>query len=327
MDVILAGDVGGTKTHLALYRDQGSGQLEQIRDSVYVTKDFPSLEEVATGFLNGERPTKACFGVPGPVVDGVAHATNVPWSMDERVIGRVLGAQIRLINDLEATAYGVLHLGKSELAVLQVGQPPPGGGNIAVIAAGTGLGEAGIILTSHGYRTIASEGGHCDFAPRNRDQEQLLTFLTHEFGHVSFERVLSGPGLHNIYRFLLSCASGPEPQWLTERMRIEDPSEVISESAIAGRDPRCVRALEIFIEIYGAEASNLALKLLSVGGVYLGGGIAPKILPFLQRPGFMNSFLDKGRLKSTLERMPVRVSLNSSAALIGAAYTAREIEG
>ncbi len=323
---ILAGDVGGTKTHLGLYRADGP-ELMLLRERIYATRDFASLEDAVADFLGGgDSAAAACVGVPGPVVDGVSHATNVPWNMEERKLARALnGTGVRLMNDLEATAYGLLHLEETELAVLQPGEVRRAGANIAVIAAGTGLGEAGMVATAGGYHAVATEGGHCDFAPRGREQQQLLEFLAREFGHVSFERVLSGPGLHNIYRFLLAhsqVSEAKEPQWLVERMSSEDPAAVISAVALEGRDPRCVHALEMFAAIYGAEAANLALKFLAMGGVYLGGGIAPKILPFLQHGGFVRAFLDKGRLRSTLERIAIRVSLNPAAALIGAAHVA-----
>jgi glucokinase len=245
----------------------------------------------------------------------------VAWSMAQDSIQRAIGGvPTHLMNDLEVTAYGLPYLKESEVAVLHRGEDRHGPANIAVIAAGTGLGEAALIAAPGGYVAVPTEGGHCDFAPRGAEQCDLLDFLTREFDHVSFERVLSGPGLHNIYRFVVSRSPGPDPAWLAARMRTEDPSAVIGESAVAGRDARCVHALELFAAIYGAEAANLALKYLAIGGVYLCGGIAPKILPFLLRGGLVAAFLDKGRLRSTLERFGVRVSLNPSAALIGAAW-------
>jgi glucokinase len=323
-DLILAGDIGGTKTHLGLFRTAGP-ELATIRDRVYHTSAFQSLEQACVAFLTaGDSDVRigaACFGVPGPVIDGVSHATNVAWSMVEDSIQRAVGGvPTRLLNDLEVTAYGLPHLKESEVAVLHRGDDRHRRANIAVIAAGTGLGEAALIATPSGYFAVASEGGHCDFAPRGTEQGELLDFLAREFEHVSFERVLSGPGLHNIYRFVVSQRPGPEPAWLAARMRIEDPAAVIGESAIAGSDARCIHTLELFTAIYGAEAANLALKYLAIGGVYLCGGIAPKILPFLQRGGLVAAFLDKGRLRSTLERFGIRVSLNPSAALIGAAW-------
>ncbi len=322
-EMILAGDIGGTKTHLGLFHAV-ERDLRPLRDYVYHTSAFASLEQACAAFLTADdRIGAACFGVPGPVIDGVSHATNVPWSMAEAAVRAAIGgAPTRLMNDLEVTAYGVPHLKDSEVMVLHRGENRSARANIAVIAAGTGLGEAALIAAPTGYFAVASEGGHADFAPRGPDQLALLEFLTEEFGHVSFERVLSGPGLHNIYRFVVSRSPGSEPAWLTQRMATEDPSAVIGETAIAGTDTRCVHALELFAAIYGAEAANLALKYLAIGGVYLCGGIAPKILPFLQRGGLVEAFLDKGRLRSTLQRIGVRVSLNPSAAIIGAAWAA-----
>jgi glucokinase len=224
------------------------------------------------------------------------------------------------MNDLEATAYGVPHLTQSEILTLHRGEARSGASTLAVIAAGTGLGEAALVATPGGYHAVATEGGHCGFAPGNDDDQRgLLAFLAREFGHVSFERVLSGPGLHNIYRYLLTSMTEEEPRWVAQMIREGDPAAAISELALADRDRRCVRALELFVTNYGIEASNLALKYLSLGGVYLCGGIAPKIQPFLQRQAFLDGFLAKGRLRATLERIPVKVSLNPSTALLGAA--------
>jgi glucokinase len=257
------------------------------------------------------------------VVGGEAHPTNVAWDVRELSISKALhGASTRVLNDLVATAYGMLHLEPSEIVELHKGEGRHQPANIAVIAAGTGLGEAGLIAERPGWSGVATEGGHCDFAPRGTEQMALLKFLEREFGHASYERAVSGPGLHNLYRFLLEYSPEPEPEGLKKRIAAGDPSAVVSEVALAGQDPRCIHALELFIEIYAAEAANLALKFLAFGGVYIGGGIAPKILPFLQRDSFMRSFLDKGRLGEILKQMPVRVSLNQDTALLGAAHLA-----
>lgn len=321
--VVVAGDIGGTKTHLGLYQVAGK-DLKALRDRTYPTHEFPNLEAALADFLGGAGVVDAaCFGVPGPVIDRVSYATNVPWEMHEQSIATALGgATTRLVNDLEATSYGLLHLDDSQFAVLQLGEDRRSPATKVVIAAGTGLGEGALIATGDGWHAIASEGGHADFAPRGKEQVGLLEFLSSEFDHVSFERVLSGPGLQNIYRFLETAVPRQEPEWLVQLMRSEDASAVISDAALSGRDPRCLHALEIFVEIYGAEAANLALKFMALGGVYVGGGIAPKILPVLRQGGFARAFLDKGRLKSTLERIPIRVVLEPSAALIGAAHIA-----
>ena len=321
--IILAGDIGATKTHLALYR-AGDGGLTRLHHHIYRTQDFPTLEAVLSDFLKDqERVGVACLGDPGPVMGGFAHPTNIAWEIREQSLSIVMhGASTRLVNDLAATAYGMPHLGSSDVVELHKGEDPHQPANIAVIAAGTGLGEAGLIAGRTGWSAIASEGGHCDFAPRGAEQMALLQFLEREFGHASYERAVSGPGLHNLYRFLLEYLPEPEPKWLKSRMAASDASAVLSEVALAGQDRRCVQALELFTDIYGAEAANLALKFLAFGGVYIGGGIAPKILPFLQRGGFMRSFLNKGRLSAILQRMPVRISVNEETALLGAAHLA-----
>jgi len=325
---VLAGDIGGTKTLLGLYRVEG-GAPALVREKHYATRDFKTLEEVASDFLSGAWAIDAaCFGVPGPIIGGVSHATNVPWTMEEGALARALGVPgARLINDLEATAYGMLELQESEIVVLQRGDPPPARAPIAVIAAGTGLGEGALVPLEEGrWRSIATEGGHSDFAPRGREQIELLEYLGKEFDHVSFERVLSGPGLVNIYKFLKANAPETEPQWLSDEFaHASDAAAVISETALNGRDPRCVEALRIFTDIYGAEAANLALKFMALGGVYIGGGIAPKILPTLSAGGFVRAFLAKGRLDKVLARIPVRVSLNPGTGLIGAARCAIEM--
>jgi glucokinase len=321
--IILAGDIGATKTHLGLYR-AGDGGLTRMYDRIYHTQDFPSLEAVLSDFVKAqEQVSAACLGVPGPVIGGLAHPTNIAWEIREQSLSTALhGAATRLVNDLAATAYGMLYLAPAEIVELHKGEEMHQPANIAVIAAGTGLGEAGLIAGRGGWSAVASEGGHCDFAPRGAEQVALLQFLEREFGHASYERAVSGPGLHNLYRFLLEYLPEPEPEWLKNRIAAGDASAVLSEVALAGDDPRCVHALELFTEIYGAEAANLALKFLAFGGLYIGGGIAPKILPFLQQGGFMRSFLNKGRLNATLERMPVRISLNEETALLGAAHLA-----
>lgn len=322
--VILAGDVGGTKTHLGIFRVDGQ-TLTPIRDELYRTRDFKGLADACLDFLarGGEKIDRACFGVPGPVIESQAHATNVPWEMREDALKESLnGIRVRLINDLGATAYGVIHLDSSQVRVLQRGQYQLHCADIAVLAAGTGLGEAALVHEDGRYYAVASEGGHCDFAPRNEEQVELWKFLHHEFGHVSVERVLSGPGLVNIYRFVRAKSPDSEPDWLRAMMQSRDAGEAVSEAALERRDPECVHAMEIFVDIYGAEAGNLALKVLALGGVYLGGGIAPKILPALTDGRFIRAFNDKGRLGEILGRIEVRVSLNQSAALIGAAHCA-----
>jgi glucokinase len=324
---ILAGDVGGTKTHLGLFM-HAAGRIEMIRERRYATAQFPSLEAACADFLGSDATPSttidaACFGVPGPIIDGRAHATNVPWEMSRVSIARALnGVPVRLINDLGAMAYGVIHLQPAEVAVLNRAENPPEHGNIAVIAAGTGLGESALVWDDEAYHAVASEGGHSDFAPHGEEQIELLRFIEDKFGHASYERVLSGPGLENIYRFVRARGAAPEPAWLTEQFATGDRAAAISDAALSGRDPACVHALAMFCEIYGAEAANLALKVLALGGVYLAGGIAPKILPLLRQGAFIKGFLSKGRLNEILKQVEVRVALNPAAALLGAAHCA-----
>ena len=321
--LILAGDVGGTKTDLGLF-NYSAGALELVREHRYATAKFGSLEAVCADFLGPSATVNAaCLGVPGPIIDGRAHATNVPWELSSAALSRVLkGVPVRLLNDLAAIAYGMVNLKPAEFVVLHRAENPPAHGNIAVIAAGTGLGESSLVWEGDRYYAVASEGGHSDFAPHDAEQIELLRSLAAEFGHVSYERVLSGPGLWNIYKFLRRESHAEEPAWLSAQIAAGDASAAVSEAAIAGRDPVCVHALTMFCDIYGSEAANLALKVLALGGVYLGGGIAPKILPMLTNGTFVRGFLAKGRLNEILKRIEVRVALNPAAGLIGAAHVA-----
>jgi len=322
--VILAGDVGGTKTHLGLFRLE-DGAPKMLREHRYATADFPNLEVVCADFLSlgSEAIQSACFGVPGPIIAGEARATNVPWTMREESLRRALnGTRVRLINDMGAAAYGVIHLADSEIRVLQRSELPMLQGNVAIIGVGTGLGEAALVFENGRHYALASEGGHASFAPRDDEQIELYRYLRGRFGHVSIERVLSGPGLFNIYSFLRTRRVTPEPKWLTELLEQGDAGAVVSEAAFKHRDPECVHALEIFVDIFGAEAGNLALKMLALGGVYVSGGIAPKILPALSDGRFIRAFADKGRLYEMLSKIEVRVALNESAGLLGAAWCA-----
>jgi glucokinase len=317
--MILAGDVGGTKVHLALY-DFTNGKLQHSRDERYPAKDYSGLEEIVREFLADDRVTSACFGVPGPVRDGRLRLTNLPWTLDSRELAQSLKIDhVFLINDLEANGYGVAELTQEQIYTLSEGDPGQIG-NRALIAAGTGLGEG--ILTWNGKQHIPmpSEGGHSDYAPRNEDEIDLLRYLKQKYnGRISFERVVSGMGFTNIYDFLRDVRGMEEPAWLAERMAKEDPNAVITELALAAKSEICEKTLDMFVSAYGAEAGNLALKVLSIGGLYIGGGIAPRILDKLKDGTFMRAFTDKGRLSQLLINMPVRVILESRAALLGAA--------
>ena len=317
--MVLAGDVGGTKAHLALY-DFINGKLEYSRDARYPAKEYSGLEEIVREFLGAVKVTAACFGVPGPVRDGRLRLTNLPWTLDSRELSVSLGINhVFLINDLEANGYGVAELASDQIYVLSEGDASQIG-NRALLAAGTGLGEGLLIWNGHSHIPYPCEGGHTDYAPRNEDEIDLLRFLKQKYnGRISFERVLSGMGLTNIYEFLREVRGMAEPVWLAERMAAEDPNAVITELALAAKSEICEKTLDMFVSAYGAEAGNLALKLLSVGGVYIGGGIAPRILEKLKDGTFMKAFTDKGRLSQLLINMPVRIILESRAALLGAA--------
>jgi glucokinase len=318
--MILAGDVGGTKVHLALY-DFSNGRLTYSRDEKYAAKEYSGLEEIVKEFLGKDKVTAACFGVPGPVRDGRLRLTNLPWTLDSRELAKGLGIRhVFLINDLEANGYGIAELQPDQIYTLSEGDASQIG-NRALVAAGTGLGEGILIWNGRMHVPFPSEGGHSDFAPRNEDEIDLLRFLKQRYnGRVSFERVVSGMGMTGIYEFLRDVRGIEEPTWLAEKLaKAEDPNSVITEMGLAARAEICEKTLDMFVSSYGAEAGNLALKVLSVGGLYVGGGIAPRILEKLKDGTFIKAFTDKGRLSQLLINMPVRVILDSRAALLGAA--------
>ncbi|MGA7244294.1 MAG: glucokinase [Terracidiphilus sp.] len=318
--MILAGDVGGTKVHLALY-DFTDGKLSQTRDKQFPAREYSGLEEIVKEFLGSDKVTAACFGVPGPVRDGRLRLTNLPWTLDSRELAKNLGIDhVFLINDLEANGYGVAELGPEQIYTLSDGDASQIG-NRGLIAAGTGLGEGILAWNGRIHVPYPSEGGHTDFGPRNEEEIELLRFLQRKYnGRVSYERVVSGMGLTNIYEFLRDSRGMEEPKWLADKIaEAHDPNSVITEMALSAKSEICAKALDMMVSIYGAEAGNLALKVLSVGGLYVGGGIAPKILEKLKDGTFIKAFQDKGRLSQLLINMPVRVILDSGSALIGAA--------
>jgi len=321
--MILAGDVGGTKVHLALY-EFIDGKLKYTRDQKFAAKEYSGLETIVKEFLAGETATAACFGVPGPVRDGRLRLTNLPWTLDSRELSANLKiGHVFLINDLEANGYGVAELAPDQIYTLSEGDPSQVG-NRALLAAGTGLGEAMLIWNGHSHVPYPSEGGHADFSPRNEDEIDLLRYLKQKYnGRISFERVVSGMGLTGIYEFLREVRGMEEPNWLAAQIAAaDDPNSVITEMALAAKSEICEKALDMFVSAYGAEAGNMALKILSVGGVYIGGGIAPRILEKLKDGTFLKAFTDKGRLSQLLINMPVRIILESRAALMGAAACA-----
>jgi glucokinase len=322
--MILAGDIGGTNTRLAFFEGTPD-RLQPVHLEIYPSPQFPGPAQIVRKFL-GMHPQSVdavCFGLPGAVVHGRVETTNLPWVVDARQMASDLGlSSITLINDLFANAHGVALLEETDFVVLNPGVPASAG-NRALISAGTGLGEAGLYADGQGgYHPFPSEGGHTDFAPRNELEMDLLRYLMGRFEHVSYERVLSGPGLHNIYQFLRETGRGDEPAWLAEQITQGDPSAAISKSALEGTSAICVQALDIFVGLYGAEAGNLALKMLATGGTYVGGGIAPKIIRKLSSTAFMKAFTAKGRIAGVLKDIPVRVITNDKTALLGAGRVA-----
>lgn len=322
--MILAGDVGGTSVRLAYFEGK-QGQLVAVAEEVKHARDYPSLEAAVVDFYNQRKlnVTCACFGVAGPVTGRVVKASNLPWTIDAAALEASTGiANVHLINDLEANAYGLAELNDADFELLTHGIAGREG-NAAVISAGTGLGEAGLFWDGTRHIPFAAEGGHADFGPANDLQAELWQYLHKKYGHVSWERVLSGPGQFNIYEFLRETGKGKEEPWLREEFKnSDDHSVVVTRNGLSGKSPLCEQAVNVFAEIYGAAAGNLALKILAVHGVYVGGGIAPKILSKLREPLFMNAFRDKGRLRPLMASIPVRVVLNDKTALLGAAHVA-----
>jgi glucokinase len=322
-DLILAGDVGGTKTHLGLFQRGKRRPTPRVVET-YTSSEAPGLETLILRFLNAHRVsvTSACFGVAGPVEKGRSLLTNLSWTISENKIKKDFKWEhVRLINDLTATVRAIPLLTSLEVASLGTGTVVKEG-NIGLIAPGTGLGMALLIRTENGYVPVPSEGGHTDFGPNNEMEVGLWRYLNQDLGHVSVERVLSGGGLFNIYSWLRDSGHFQEPDWLAKDLRETDPARVITEAAMNQEDPLCAEALNRFVDIFGAVAGNLALMGSTTGGLYLGGGIPPKILSKLEKDTFLKAFSNKGRFKEFLRRIPVRVILNDRAALLGAAHEA-----
>jgi glucokinase len=322
--MILAGDVGGTHARLAFF-DLEDGRLKLISATIFPSREYSGLDQIVSEFLHtvNVQPDHVCFGIAGPVRDGRVETPNLPWMVDSHRLASELHLKsVLLINDLEANAWGIAELESKDQVVLNQVKGNPQG-NQAVIAAGTGLGEAGMYWDGTDHQVFASEGGHTDFAPRNEVEVELFRYLNAQYGHVSYERILSGPGLVNVFHFLRDSGRGKEPQWLTDEMQHADPAAAISQAAMDSRCSLCEQAVEIFVSVYAAEAGNLALKVMATGGVYLGGGIAPKLLPKLSGSLFMHAFSAKGRMQSVLEAIPVKVITNDKTALLGAARYAQ----
>jgi glucokinase len=317
--MLLAGDIGGTKTNLALF--ESTGKLEPQVEITYRSSDYPNLKAVVADFLSETKASvdRAVFGVAGPVVGGKSTTTNLPWVISEDTLRESMGVErVKLLNDLEATAYGVLHLQEDDLYTLN--DEPPRSGTKAVIAPGTGLGEAVIFYRDGGYHVLPSEGGHTDFGPNNLFEIELLRYLLGKFGHVSYERICSGRGMPHIYEYLKVNHYADElPEVAEALQRAEDRTPIIVEKAMEGVCELSIATLNAFVSILGAEAGNLVLKVMATGGIYVGGGIPPRILPKLKDGTFMASFVNKGRFADTLSHIPVHIILNPKTALLGAA--------
>lgn len=323
--MILVGDIGGTKTHLALFSSSKTQWLVQF-EAIYPSKNYASLAAVIQHFLRQAKPQHAIqaagFGVAGPVIQAQCQITNLPWIITVAQLQQQLSTtKIFLMNDLESIGLSIPYLPPNKLIALNPAatiQP----GNKALIAAGTGLGEGLLYWDGNQFHAIASEGGQVNFAPRDQREMELLHYWQQQLTHVSYEHVLSGPGLFNIYQFLKHSGYGEEPAWLTQQLNQLDPSAVIAEVGLNHNNQLCVQALDMLVSIYGAAAGNLALKFMALGGVYLGGGIAPKIITQLQEGIFMRAFTDKGRFTQLLNTIPVYVILDPKAGLWGIArYT------
>jgi glucokinase len=329
--ILLAGDIGGTKTHLAVYSSE-KGLQEPLADARLPSQDYPSLGALVGDFAR-DLPfdfDTASFGVAGPVVRGRASITNLPWTLDEDELEEKLGvSSVHLLNDLAATAQSVPQLGSDDLHSLKLGNAEPHG-TIAVVAPGTGLGEAFLTWDGSRYRPHASEGGHTDFAPIDDLEAGLLAHLRERFGRVSYERICSGRWLPSVYEYLKSVGHAPEPEWLSERLRdVDDPVPAIVDAASDNERSceLCRETLKLFVRVLGSEAGNLALKVLATGGVYLGGGMPPRILDFLADKAFIERFETKGRLSPLVQQIPVQVIMNPDAALLGAACHGLEAAG
>lgn len=326
--MILAGDVGGTNTRLGIFSSDGR---TPVRVEIFPSAAHKSFEEIAKKFLKAgkEKPTRGCVGVAGPVIDGRCVATNLPWVLDQKKIGKDLGLKSFVLqNDLESVAWGCTVAPRRKVALLNGGLAPrESGANLAVIAAGTGLGEALLIWDGERHVACATEGGHTDFAPRNKLEIELLEFLQKRVGgRVSYERIVSGPGLGNLYDFFREVVGVRETQTAADAMEsAEDRNALVSELALTGKSKPAQRAVELFGSLYGAEAGNLALKSLATGGVYVAGGIAKSLLPLLKSGPFMKAFLDKGRMSALLAKVPVAIVQDSEVGLAGSALAAAQL--
>ena len=325
---VLAGDIGGTNARLAQVQIGNDGRARIMRDAVFESDDYPDLSPIILHFLDqpGVHPSRACFAVAGPVVDGHVQATNLPWELDEKSLERATGIpSVRLINDFAAIGHSIDLLGPSDLVTVKSGEADADGA-IAVIGPGTGLGQ-GMVVKHRGRRIVLpSEGGHSTFSPADELEWELLRHLRRRNGHASWERILSGPGLVNVYRFLTSRPGATERLDVRAAMEQEDPAAVITRYALEGADPICVEALDRFVRALASQAGNLALTACATGGVYIAGGIAPRIVARMKNPSFAKAFMSKGRLADYLERIPIHVIIDPHVGLRGAAAVAFRTE-
>ena len=320
---ILSGDIGGTKTTLALFESDGTASRVLARKT-FSSRQYESLEDVLRQFLTKDMPAQdvACFGLAGPIHDGICLTTNLPWRVEAKKLSGEFGIpQVFLINDLEANAWSIAQLPEKDLHTLHAGKPDAAG-NRSIVSAGTGLGEAGLFWDGTQHIPFASEGGHASFSPTNPLEIALLEYLLKKHDRVSWELVVSGMGLINIHDFMLNHYGEAAPEWLAGEMAEGDAAAAISKAALESRCPLCVKALDMFVHLYGVETGNHALKIMATGGVYIGGGIAPKILDALEKPAFLEGFFAKGGMEPLMRDMPVHVILNADAALYGAAFYA-----
>jgi glucokinase len=319
--MILTGEIGATRTRLAAFETEGNS-LQRVVEKIYMSHEHGGLSEIIAAFVKAEGiPVhSACFGVAGPVRGGRSKISNLPWVIDSHELATQLKLpSIGLINDLEAYAYGIDALEEKDFVTLSEGSEDSAG-NRAVISSRTGLGVAGLYWDGFRHHPFACEGGHADFAARNQLEAELLVYLQKKYGRISCERILSGPGIKNIYEFLRDTGKAEEPEWLKEQLSMApDPPALISQLALANKAAICDQTLSIFVSIYGAETGNCALYFMSTGGIFIGGSIAAKIVPKMKDPVFMQSFLDKGRMSALLEEMPVKIVLNDDSGIIGAA--------
>ena len=326
MTLLLAGDIGGTKTLLRLV--ESTADTEPLFEATYPSANFAHLNDIVTRFLkeaHSSCPAAACFAIAGPVKNNQSQVTNLGWQLDAQQMEADLGIEhVQLINDFAAVGYGIPAMQAQDVVVLQ-DQPRVAKAAIAVLGAGTGLGEALMVWQEDRYTVLPTEGGHTDYAPRTDLEIGLLQFLRARHGRVSVERVVSGQGIFTIYEYLRAVEFAPPSPEVEARIQQEDPSAVIAGEALADGDPLCVQALDLFLSCYGAEAGNLALKSLPYGGLYLAGGVGAKVLPKLQNGLFMKNFLDKGRMSVVLETLPVSLITNPKVGLIGATLYAQRL--